>query len=315
MPTAGSADTLETHMARKKSKFPYTDFYQTPIRALVPLIPYLPEGCCFAEPCAGRGRLAYLLVELGHQCVYVGDLQFSGDDALAKLDYAPWCKDYLIVTNPPFSKKVAMLRHFLRTGRVVWLLLPTDWKYTGEAGPFMRYCFREVPITRVKWFSDTPDRSAQNYAWFGFQRDYRGPWAPFVPAVQEIQLLDFLHPKDPTDEELREAYPKLWLEEWLAVRKAEAKKIDPRTAEVYFRHMGVCDPYGVLGDKIPDYARWQSRRTYFARRPDSDISVWFGDLPEETQDALWQAHKQELAFPAGVFPPTTETDTELPDCV
>ena len=28
----------------------------------------------------------------------------------------------------------------------------------------------------------------------------------------------------------------------------------------------------------------------------------FGDLPEETRDALWRRHKSKLAFPAGLLP-------------
>jgi hypothetical protein len=45
----------------------------------------------------------------------------------------------------------------------------------------------------------------------------------------------------------------------------------------------------------------QVGREYFARSPGSDIWVWFGDLPEATRTALWERHKQKLAFPAGLF--------------
>ena len=33
------------------------DFYPTPIEAVEPLLPHLPEGFTFAEPCAGNGAL------------------------------------------------------------------------------------------------------------------------------------------------------------------------------------------------------------------------------------------------------------------
>ena len=33
------------------------DFYPTPIEAVEPLLPHLPEGFKFAEPCAGNGAL------------------------------------------------------------------------------------------------------------------------------------------------------------------------------------------------------------------------------------------------------------------
>ena len=42
-------------------------------------------------------------------------------------------------------------------------------------------------------------------------------------------------------------------------------------------------------------------REYFARAPGSDIWVLFDDLPEATRTALWDRHKQKLAFPAGLF--------------
>ena len=33
------------------------DFYPTPIEAVYPLLPHLPDGFSFAEPCAGDGAL------------------------------------------------------------------------------------------------------------------------------------------------------------------------------------------------------------------------------------------------------------------
>ena len=33
------------------------DFYPTPMEAVEPLLPHLPEGFKFAEPCAGNGAL------------------------------------------------------------------------------------------------------------------------------------------------------------------------------------------------------------------------------------------------------------------
>jgi hypothetical protein len=88
------------------------------------------------------------------------------------------------------------------------------------------------------------------------------------------------------------------IDQWLAVRKAEGKKIDPRTAEVMWAYAWVCDPYGVL-DEIPEELKCAGR-AYFARNPESDIWVCFDDLPKETYDVLWEAHKHKLAFPAGL---------------
>jgi hypothetical protein len=91
--------------------------------------------------------------------------------------------------------------------------------------------------------------------------------------------------------------PRRDLDEFLAIRKAEGLKIDPRTAEVAWVYAETFDPYGL--HIVPDELSMVGRE-YFARDPGSDIWVRFEDLPENTQGALWQAHKQDLVFPAGL---------------
>ena len=87
---------------------------------------------------------------------------------------------------------------------------------------------------------------------------------------------------------------------WLAGRKEAGLKIDPETAEVEWTYAQTLDPYGVYPELPEEY--WQVGREYFARSPGSDVSVWFGDLPGATRDALWEKHKSRLAFPAGLIP-------------
>jgi hypothetical protein len=86
------------------------------------------------------------------------------------------------------------------------------------------------------------------------------------------------------------------VKQWRAIRKEAGLKIDPETAEVARTYTDVLDPYGVY----PPPEECCIGRDYFARSPGSDIWVWFGDLPKETRDALWERHKHELAFPAGL---------------
>jgi hypothetical protein len=88
------------------------------------------------------------------------------------------------------------------------------------------------------------------------------------------------------------------VDQWLAIRKEEALKIDPSTAEVDWIYALTLDPYGVYPD-LPEECQ-QVGREYFARRPGSEVWVVFDDLPEETRDALWERHKSKLAFPAGL---------------
>lgn len=87
---------------------------------------------------------------------------------------------------------------------------------------------------------------------------------------------------------------KLTLEEWLAIRKEAAFRIDPETAEVDWDYA-----YGVDQD-LPEEYRVVGRE-YFARSPGSSVWVWFGDLPSEVSEKLWAKHRAKLAFPAGLF--------------
>jgi hypothetical protein len=88
------------------------------------------------------------------------------------------------------------------------------------------------------------------------------------------------------------------VEQWLAIRKEVGLRINPKTAEVDWEYGQVADPYGVNPDLPEEYL--QVGREYFARSPGSDVWVWFGDLPEATRNALWEKHKDKLAFPAGL---------------
>jgi hypothetical protein len=84
-----------------------------------------------------------------------------------------------------------------------------------------------------------------------------------------------------------------------ALRQAVGLQIDPETAEIEWTYAQTLDPYGDDPNLPEEYQ--QVGREYFARSPGSDVWVWFGDLPDATQDALWKKHKSKLAFPAGLF--------------
>jgi hypothetical protein len=58
------------------------------------------------------------------------------------------------------------------------------------------------------------------------------------------------------------------------------------------------DPYDVYPNPSEDYDGLG--RVYFARSPGSGVWVWFGDLSDETTDALWSRHSSKLMFPAGL---------------
>jgi hypothetical protein len=104
-------------------------------------------------------------------------------------------------------------------------------------------------------------------------------------APASTTVVEALFPDVPVKK--KTAAEKAEIERWLAIRKEEALKIDPETAEVDWNYADEFDPYGVCD-------QWESpeelacvNRVYFARAPGSDIWVAFEDLPKETRDKLW----------------------------
>ena len=91
---------------------------------------------------------------------------------------------------------------------------------------------------------------------------------------------------------------KMEIEKHIAACKAEGLRIDPATAVVEWWYIQIVDPYN-LRDELPPES-YCVGRGYFARDPGGDIWVEFGDLPAETRNKLWEAHKHKLAFPAGL---------------
>ena len=71
-------------------------------------------------------------------------------------------------------------------------------------------------------------------------------------------------------------------QQWLAIRKEAAVKIDPETAEVCWEYGSVRDPYGLYDLTDED----NIGLNYFARSPESEVWVVFRDLPAPTRDRL-----------------------------
>jgi hypothetical protein len=85
---------------------------------------------------------------------------------------------------------------------------------------------------------------------------------------------------------MKQSAEEIEIEKWLAIRKEAGRKIDPETAEVTRGYGCEIDPYGILPGGAEEYGG--SGKHYFARSPGSDIWVWFGDIPDQICDALWE---------------------------
>jgi hypothetical protein len=73
-------------------------------------------------------------------------------------------------------------------------------------------------------------------------------------------------------------------EQWLAVRREAALKLDAATAVVTWEYGQVADPY-----RLYDLADEEKclGRNYFARSTQSDMWISFDDLPAAVCDRLW----------------------------
>lgn len=160
-----------TESAKKNPK----DFWPTPYRAVVPLVPHLTPLDVFVEPCAADGQLVRHLLRHLQVCLSAfdiiprgGGVQW-GDAATAEYD-----RNVQVITNPPFRRSLLepLLDRWI--GFVpCWLLLPSDYAINIWTNPYMRYVDKIVPIGRVSWMNNGVG-GMENYAWFHFSLDRVG---------------------------------------------------------------------------------------------------------------------------------------------
>ena len=180
--------TVKKHVRRKE------DAYDTPDRAIMPLLPHLPPKTHFLEPMAGAGQLIDYLQTHGHICVGAYDIKprkhsdsinvhnYVNDpdhgfylngiqkaDArkmiIRKLPYIP----KMMITNPAWTRSILheIILNF-DWQCPTWLLLDSDWKHTQHAKPYLPLIQKEVSVGRVKWIPDSKDYSKDNCSWYLF---------------------------------------------------------------------------------------------------------------------------------------------------
>ena len=149
------------------------DFYPTPAPAVLPLLPFLPVGSHFYEPCAGAGDLIQHLSAHQRFCVGACDIAPRGGFIMRRncldLTAADLVHADVIVTNPPHSHKLlAPIIEHLRRLKPTWLLLPLDWAATKRAAPYLKHCSDIVVIGRMKIIEGSSTAGFDNYAWLRF---------------------------------------------------------------------------------------------------------------------------------------------------
>ena len=150
------------------------DAYDTPLKAVLPLLPHLPAGTRFVEPCAGKGDLVGHLTGKGHICEGAFDIEPRADtvfkrDALT-FNAANHYYDFdMFITNPPWTREILhpLILH-LFWQRPTWLLFDADWAHTVQAAPYLPLCKKIVSVGRVKWIEGSPHQGKDNCAWHLF---------------------------------------------------------------------------------------------------------------------------------------------------
>lgn len=150
------------------------DYYPTPAEAVAPLLPHLPYGSMFAEPCAGDGALIRALEAGGMSCTEALDIEPKTPIAYQAdaLDWTHIGSADFIITNPPWDRKLLhpMIRHF-SAQLPTWLLFDADWMHTRQAASFMPLLRLVVSVGRVKWIPDSKMTGKDNCAWHLFWPD------------------------------------------------------------------------------------------------------------------------------------------------
>lgn len=170
------------------------DWYRTPVEAVEPLIPFLPERFSYAEPNAGDGALIDAIRQLNREaeCVYAGDIE-PQREGIVKKNTLDITEDdvknaQMFIANPPWSRDkksdyiLHKMIHHLCHIRPTWMLFDSDWLWTKQATPFMQdYLVCTVAVGRVKWIPDSKMTGKDNCQWSLFRKDARDcTHAPFI---------------------------------------------------------------------------------------------------------------------------------------
>lgn len=147
------------------------DFYPTPLKAVLPLLPHL-EGVWFIEPCAGDGRLIdHIHANTDIMCYQSYDVRpmSSGVEEQDALTYFPAMIPDYFITNPPWARHILhpLIEH-LSGMAPTWLLFDADWMHTKQSIPYLPRLRRVVSVGRVKWIEDSPSVGKDNCCWYLF---------------------------------------------------------------------------------------------------------------------------------------------------
>jgi hypothetical protein len=152
------------------------DDYPTPLKAVLPLLPFLPPAPMnYCEPCVGDGQLVDHLAKFGYKCTSAfgiePDARFPRKiDATKMTRRNIGGKADMVITNPPWTREILheIIMRCVDAGIDSWLLFDADWMHTQQATPYMKFCKKIVSVGRVRWIPDSKMDGKDNCCWYNF---------------------------------------------------------------------------------------------------------------------------------------------------
>ncbi len=132
-------------------------------RCVLPLLPHLPSGAVFAEPCAGAGDLIQLLQAAGLRCAWGLELEPQSECLRNRWPIAKGnalqlqARDLggvdLFISNLPWERDwMEPLIWHLASLAPLWSLHDAGWAFAARSAPFMAICTDVVAVGRLRWF-------------------------------------------------------------------------------------------------------------------------------------------------------------------
>lgn len=138
--------------------------FQTPVEALIPLLPYLKKEWLIWECACGRRNLVKALNEKGFSAI--------GTDILTGDDFLKWLPEKFdcIITNPPYSIKQQFLERCYTLKKPFALLLPlTTFETQKRQELFKRYGLEVIFLSKRLNFETPSGKGSGSWfatAWF-----------------------------------------------------------------------------------------------------------------------------------------------------
>lgn len=165
------------------------DCYETPPVAVEALLKHVDLPSKLWEPCCGSGNIVNVLRGAGHEVIgsdlndYGDPSHFYGRDFLMERKAPDGCE--CIVTNPPFMLAHEFVRHSLTLVPKVVMLLRLAFLESerrcdilDNASLMAVLVFRKrLPMMHRKGWEGRKANSGMAFAWFLWNRNYRGKQA------------------------------------------------------------------------------------------------------------------------------------------